>query len=171
MRIHLNKKKTESYQQTLYQTPEMIYKNRPLSISNKEWTSDTWKFLHLITFTYPTFPTYDKQQKMKLFLENLNLPCDICEQNYSKYIEKNPITIEVLKSRENLVDWMISFRIHERENQKLIYNKELHLGQSPSQSGLSSKLNEYTKESIIYFYEQFDKTVIDSKNKKACCSG
>jgi hypothetical protein len=139
-----NKKVVSPYD---YREPLFLYKKRPLLVNNNTWSSEVFKYLHLITFTYPNEPTPEKKEKTKLFLENLLLPCDICERNFTTHVKENILTDDILSSRIKLVEWMIKFRNVERKNRGF---------------------EEYKFNSIINFYEELDPG-LQSEILKTCC--
>lgn len=70
-----------------------------------------WQGLHYITLGYPDNPTEEQKQKYKTFFLLLRdtLPCSICAQHYTYNLTKMPLTEEALRTRENLVKWLIDF--------------------------------------------------------------
>ena len=75
------------------------------------WGCSAWRFLHYITLAYPHNPTIEDKQNCTLFIYLLKdiLPCKMCRDNFSKNIQNFPLTEEALKSKKNLVIWMIDF--------------------------------------------------------------
>lgn len=82
-----------------------------------KWAKEGWIFLHAITLHYPNNPTEEEKQTIKLFFENLKMPCDICMANYVRDIKKFPLTSDVLSSKKNLVKWLIL--IHNETNKSI----------------------------------------------------
>jgi len=94
-------------------------------IDTKVWGKHGWIFLHLVSLAYPENPTLENKKTYKNFYLNVGqiLPCYKCRVNYSKHLEKYPLTDKVVESRENLVNWLINIHncVNEIKNEK-IYN-------------------------------------------------
>ena len=102
------------------------------------WGPSGWLFLHSITFEYPTLPTEIEKKYYIDFFTNIQyvLPCTICSHHYSNHLVKYPLTEEIMKTKKNLVEWLI--HIHNEVNKSLgkpvlqtnevinIYNKKIH---------------------------------------------
>ena len=82
------------------------------------WGPHAWIFLHSVTFDYPDNPTPDIKKKYKGFFESLQgiLPCEKCRNHYKNNLKKQPLTDTILKSRKNLIEWLID--IHNTINKK-----------------------------------------------------
>lgn len=80
------------------------------------WGPSAWLFLHSITLSYPKCPSDEDKNNMKNFFSNLGnvLPCENCRVNYASHLNKYPLTIKVLQSKQNLVKWLID--IHNSVN-------------------------------------------------------
>ncbi|VVU95181.1 Erv1 / Alr family [seawater metagenome] len=81
-----------------------------------KWGPYAWVFLHSITFNYPVNPSKEVQLQYKNFFESLQyvIPCDKCQRNYQNKLVKFKLTDKVLKSRKNLIEWLID--IHNEVN-------------------------------------------------------
>tara|TARA_B100001248_G_scaffold250540_1_gene224740 strand:+ start:375 stop:818 length:444 start_codon:yes stop_codon:yes gene_type:complete len=81
------------------------------------WGPHAWIFLHSVTFDYPDNPSETKKEQYKVFFESLQnvLPCEICRNHYQENLKRFPINKNVLKSRKNLIEWLID--IHNSVNQ------------------------------------------------------
>lgn len=81
----------------------------------KIWGQSAWFFLHSITLNYPDKPNnYDK----KIYNDFFNLlpkvlPCNICNINFQKHLNKYPIRF-YLDSKEILSKWLVT--IHNLTN-------------------------------------------------------
>lgn len=151
MRIHSgsNSDKTNKTNILINPNPPLLtHLKRPLIIHTSSWAPSTWMYLHFTAFTYPDNPDEKYKEKTKLFFNNLLLPCELCETNYSKYIQLNPANDDVVNSRNNLVMWLIKFRNFERS---------------------SRKLPEIPPDSIINYYEAYD-LPSSTDAPKSCCN-
>lgn len=94
-------------------------------LMTKIWGPPGWLFLHCVTMGYPNkLNLTDKKHlfrkdETKKFFESLGnvLPCRYCRDSYNEYIQKVPITDDILSSRENLAKWL--YDIHNLVNKKL----------------------------------------------------
>lgn len=75
------------------------------------WGPHLWKFSHYFTIAYPDNPTDEDKIKYKTYFLSLQnyLPCEKCRYNYKRHLNEVPLTDEVLKSRYNLINWLINF--------------------------------------------------------------
>lgn len=87
-----------------------------MGLDPRIWGKHAWFFFHSITLNYPTNPSEtDKNDTRNFFmLVGKILPCEACRINYYKHLDVYPITDEVLKTKENLVKWLIN--IHNEVN-------------------------------------------------------
>ena len=88
-----------------------IYNNFDPSV----WGKYLWYMLHLITFSYPSDPTYIDQRGFNDFFTNLQyvIPCMACRQHYAKHLIDQPIE-PYLDNRDNLITWLTD--IHNKVN-------------------------------------------------------
>jgi len=79
-------------------------------ITPEVWGPHGWKFIHYVTLAYPENPTPAQKEKYKAFLVLLKdvLPCSLCANHYGENLQKEPLTDEVMSSRENLIKWGIN---------------------------------------------------------------
>jgi hypothetical protein len=85
------------------------------SIKPNIWGPHGWKFLHYVSFGYPSDPSELDKQNYKNFYTSMQhiLPCLKCAQNYAHNLKKYPIDNH-LESRDTLVRWVID--IHNQVN-------------------------------------------------------
>lgn len=93
-----------------------IYKLLNLIMDPEVWGPHVWIFLHSVTLNYPIKPTdVDKQNIQNFFIVVPEiLPCPKCREHFRGHYSKNPLTDEILSSKEKLVKWLIS--IHNSVN-------------------------------------------------------
>ncbi len=72
------------------------------------WGNYAWGFIDSIALSYPINPSHDTQKEYKLFFDSLKyvLPCPKCRNHYKENLERFPLD-EALKSRSNLIKWVI----------------------------------------------------------------
>jgi hypothetical protein len=85
----------------------------------KVWGPCMWFFLHTISFNYPLNPTQIQKEKYKDFIMNLKyvLPCKHCRTNLTNNLKKKPITMEIMKNRDNFSKYI--YGLHEDVNRLL----------------------------------------------------
>lgn len=102
----------------------MNYLNDDQVITPETWGPHGWKFIHYVTLGYPDNPTNAQKEKYKAFLILLKdvLPCNLCASHYGENLIKEPITDNVLSSRENLIKWGINIHnvVNEMKNKPII---------------------------------------------------
>ncbi len=93
------------------------------NISPDIWGPFGWKFMHYITFTYPTYPTDEEKNNYKTFFLSMYkvLPCMRCRVNFNNHLEKYPLDDTVLKTKKNLIEWLVN--IHNEVN--IMHNKSI----------------------------------------------
>jgi len=86
------------------------------NISPLIWGPPGWKFLHYITFSYPTNPTNDDKTNYMNFFNSIGniLPCSSCRTNYKSHINKYPLTDDIMNNKDKLIRWLID--IHNEVN-------------------------------------------------------
>ncbi len=86
------------------------------NISPDIWGPFGWKFMHYITFTYPTYPTEEEKDNYKTFFLSMSkvLPCLKCRMNFKNHLVKYPLDDETLKTKKNLIEWLVN--IHNEVN-------------------------------------------------------
>ena len=90
-------------------------------VNNPElWGPHAWYFLDSIILTYPNNPTDIEKNNYKNFFISLKniLPCISCRNNYEYNLIKYPLTDEVLKSRSNMIDWILNIHNDIRQEHK-----------------------------------------------------
>jgi len=89
------------------------------------WGPALWHTLHTMSFNYPVKPTNEQKEYYYNFFIGLQnvLPCKYCRDNYTKNLEKLPLTSSKLKSRESFSRWL--YEMHELVNKNL--NKKSNL--------------------------------------------
>ncbi len=119
-----------------------------------EWGPPAWKFLHTVTFSYPTNPDDETKSHFKDLFSNLRytLPCSFCRSYYTqifKYISIDPY----LESRNGLTFWL--FVVHNIVNRKLnrdLANYEdvvLEYENYRARCGSMDDINKYSKCKLI----------------------
>lgn len=75
------------------------------------WGNCGWKFIHIITISYPVEPTEeDKKNYYDYFMALQNvLPCERCRMNMKNHLNELPLTDSVLSCKTKLVKWAIDF--------------------------------------------------------------
>lgn len=93
-------------------------------ITPEIWGPHGWKFIHYVTLGYPEKPTLAQKEKYKAFLVLLKdvLPCSLCANHYGENLQKQPLTDEIMGSRENLIKWGIDIHniVNESKNKPII---------------------------------------------------
>ena len=93
-------------------------------ITPEIWGPHGWKFIHYVTLGYPEKPTPAQKEKYKAFLVLLKdvLPCSLCANHYGENLKKQPLTDEIMNSRENLIKWGIEIHniVNESKNKTII---------------------------------------------------
>jgi hypothetical protein len=74
--------------------------------------------MHIIAIGYPKQPTYAHKRAAKEFFESLShlIPCPICREHYSHYLQLMPITPH-LDRRDDLFKWTVN--LHNAVNERL----------------------------------------------------
>ena len=93
-------------------------------ITPEVWGPHGWKFIHYVTLAYPENPTQAQKEKYKAFLVLLKdvLPCSLCANHYGENLKKQPLTDEVMSTRENLIKWGIDIHnvVNESKNKPIV---------------------------------------------------
>ena len=84
--------------------------------TKKQWGPRAWKWLHLMTISYPQEPTEKDAQIAEARIQNFvaNLPCPECRQHASEYLKENPPDFS---SSSALQAW--AWRFHNAVNARL----------------------------------------------------
>jgi hypothetical protein len=74
--------------------------------------------MHIVALGYPSKPSYGDKKAAKEFYESLQflIPCPICREHYSKFLQEQAIT-PFLDRRQDLFRWTVD--IHNKVNQTL----------------------------------------------------
>lgn len=74
--------------------------------------------MHIVALGYPAKATYGHKKAAKEFFEGLQflIPCPICREHYSEFMQQNPIS-PFLDRRDDLFKWTVM--IHNEVNAKL----------------------------------------------------
>ena len=103
-----------------------IPKDIRIDLDSKIWGPNGWFFIDSICLSYPLYPTEsDKQQYKNFFYSFPNiLPCAKCRMHFNEYINKNPLTDDILNSKETLIDWILN--VHNKIRNKIISKEEFY---------------------------------------------
>lgn len=73
------------------------------------WGPKTWFLLHSVTLEYPENPKDEDKQNFKDFIQSFQkiIPCLKCRENFKNHLTENPLTSEILATRQKVVKWMI----------------------------------------------------------------
>jgi hypothetical protein len=89
-------------------------------INNTIWGPVYWKMFHYVTLTYPLAPKQEDANRMKFFFTELVphiIPCPLCRSHYSKNLQINPLTDDILEIKFKFVIWLIN--MHNYVNKQL----------------------------------------------------
>jgi len=93
------------------------------------WGPHLWKYMHLMTLSYPDTPTTIDKDNFKAFFLSLQnvLPCENCRENFKSHLIKYPLNDTVLSSRYNLVVWLMNIHneVNKENNKKIMTYDEL----------------------------------------------
>ena len=81
------------------------------------WGRPGWKFLHAITFAYPSNPSPKTKQRYLAFFKSIRhvLPCAACRKGYSVHVKN--LSLRPFKNRDTLSHWLVG--VHNKVNFKL----------------------------------------------------
>jgi len=81
-----------------------------IDLDSNIWGSKGWFFLDSIILAYPNNPTEIEKQTYKNFLYALPIvtPCNKCRHHIEQFIKKYPLNDNILKSKDNLILWILS---------------------------------------------------------------
>ena len=117
------KSKTEKNKKKSGKTRKRIFKKEDYNSNDgmltSIWGPGMWHFLHSMSFNYPVNPSQEEKQHYKAFILSLKniLPCGKCRTNLERNIKKLPLTMSVLKNRENFSLYV--YNLHELINKML----------------------------------------------------
>ena len=111
-------------------------------ITPEIWGPVGWKFIHFVALAYPDKPTEEQKNNYKTFFDSIKniLPCIICSNNYKKHLEVLPLSDDVLKDRESMVNWSID--MHNMVN---VENKKPALSY---EDAINLIINNYDQEAV-----------------------
>lgn len=74
------------------------------------WGPHGWFLFDSICLSYPNNPTNTDKEQYKYFFYSLPhiLPCSKCRIHFKEYIEKYPLNDDILKSKYNLIIWILT---------------------------------------------------------------
>jgi hypothetical protein len=100
------------------------------NINPAKWGESYWKMSHYITFSYPINPSNDDKNNIKIYFDNLKnlLPCENCRFHYNQYITTNPLTNNILSSKQELINWLIYLHndVNKRTGKKIYTYDEIY---------------------------------------------
>lgn len=81
------------------------------------WGPAGWKFLHTITFAYPTNPTLKTKKRYMMFFKSLKyvLPCPVCRAGYAHNVKG--LSLKHMRNQDTLARWLVG--VHNQVNFKL----------------------------------------------------
>jgi hypothetical protein len=81
------------------------------------WGRNGWKFLHAITFAYPTNPTPKTKRRYMNFFKSIKyvLPCKVCRDGYAKNVKS--LSLRHMQNQYTLSRWLVG--VHNQVNFKL----------------------------------------------------
>jgi hypothetical protein len=100
------------------------------NLNSNIWGKFGWFFIDSVCLSYPQKPT-DKEKKQYINFFNsfeIILPCESCRSHFSQYINKYPLDEHILKSKDNLIIWILGAHnnINKLNNKKLITLDEFY---------------------------------------------
>ena len=89
------------------------------------WGPGLWHALHTISFNYPVNPSQQDKKHYRDFILQLRwvLPCGKCRKNFVNNLQKLPLKMKTMKSRETFSKYI--YNLHELINTML--NKKSNL--------------------------------------------
>lgn len=81
------------------------------------WGKPGWKFLHAVTFAYPSHPDLKTKLRYRRFFKTLKyvLPCPACRSEYAKSVQH--LGNKQMKNMKSLSRWLVD--VHNKVNVKL----------------------------------------------------
>ena len=113
------------------------------------WGESAWDFIHFVTLGYPENPTDDDKERYYQYFHALKyvLPCGKCRNNMSQHLKKNPLSDEVLSSRQSLVKWGID--LHNIVN---YYTGKTMLSYTEAMTEINNKINKKSTKNNFWYY-------------------
>ena len=86
------------------------------------WGRKGWFFIDTSVLSYPENPSNEIKENYYLFFKSFKyiLPCAKCRNHYEIFLNNNPLTNEILSSKNNLIKWVL--KLHNNVN--IINNKK-----------------------------------------------
>jgi len=86
-----------------------ISKDIRTDLNSNIWGPSGWFFLDSVCLSYPNKPTNIEKKYYKNFFNSFPyiLPCEKCRCHFNKYLKSNPLDENILKSKDNLVEWFL----------------------------------------------------------------
>ncbi len=101
-----------------------------INLDPEKWGGKGWFFLESICLAYPDNPTEEEKKQYKKFFYAIPIvgPCNKCRIHFNQFIKKYPLNDTILKSKDNLILWILSAHNNVRKinNQKQISLKEFY---------------------------------------------
>jgi hypothetical protein len=142
-------------------------------ITPEVWGPHGWKFIHYVTLSYPENPTSTQKEKYKAFLILLKdvLPCSLCANHYEENLHNQPLTDEVLSSREKLIKWGIDIHniVNEMKDKPIIkYDDAIKIIDTniECKQKIENFVNDYDTEDIPHIVDKVDNTPYFIENFK-----
>ena len=87
-----------------------ILKYDRTDLNSDIWGPSGWFFAESICLAYPNNATLEEKKQYKKFFYSFPkiLPCSKCRKHFFEYITTNPLTDNVLSSKENLIIWILN---------------------------------------------------------------
>lgn len=84
--------------------------NERISLDPDIWGGKGWFFLDSVVLAYPDNPTEEEKQQFKNFFYAIPTvgPCNKCRIHFGQFIKKYPLNNTILKSKDNLILWLLS---------------------------------------------------------------
>jgi len=93
------------------------------------WGPKAWFFLDTIVLSYPDNPTDSQKEDFANFFYLISsvLPCLKCRIHYQENLKFNKLTDDILKNRDNLLDWWLKMHnlIRMTSNKEIISKTDM----------------------------------------------
>ena len=88
----------------------MPTKDTRINLDPSVWGSRAWFFIDSACLSYPDNPSSEMQKQFKKFFYSLpfTIPCEKCRVHFNQFIKKYPLNDNILKSKDNLIIWILS---------------------------------------------------------------
>jgi hypothetical protein len=92
------------------------------------WGKPAWAFITATINGYPANkPTKKESTDMLAFLKSLHgvIPCSSCRKSFHSYAARNPLSKDILSTRENIHTWIEGYKTNlKQEKQSLTKHAE-----------------------------------------------